>query len=164
VGISQDAAVSQLSGKASLGKAADLLAHRDRSSKNEDPSSGGAATYRNTWSEFRVVAHLIAAADGLAQAVNEELKSENEELFAVDLYDVVFTAPDALLRVGLALEEFGTKWVPHAQIEPLLGRDLWRIPQLAGLAKWRFPYRSLDVEDRAFLIETRRARPKPKKR
>ncbi len=160
VAIAHDEEVSVLPGHASLGKAADLLAHRDRQTGSKATRSGGTRTYLNAWAGFREAAHIIAAAHALAYCANDVLRLSDEAVFQLDMHDVVFTAPDAVLMVACAFENFGRCIVPHAQTEPLLGDQTWSVAAMPGLTTRVLPIPELTEEDKKFLIETRKARPK----
>jgi len=162
IDIDKDKVTNAAQGGASLGKAADLVAFRVKQSaksKNEYQPRMGRISLLGTWQDYRDVAHFIAAADILVREGNRHLREVGEEQHHIDLYDAVFTAPDAVLRVALAYQKFGLTYFPHSRNDPLLPSSLWRIPERMGIKPAQLPFITLSDEDRDFLASKRRAQP-----
>jgi hypothetical protein len=83
----------------------------------------GHSQLRKAWSDFRDVAHLIAASaylahEGLAKAAHEAA-----------ILKAIWIAPDAVLALAAGFQEFGLQPKAVRKESSILGRDtLWRIP------------------------------------
>jgi hypothetical protein len=109
------------------------------------------------WSDFRDVSHLIAAAAMIAFTCRE--KAVDARASAV-LTPVLFV-PEVVLGIGLAFQEFGLAFKPHAQrVSILPSNTLWRIPKTSEKSVLPLPIRRLSDGDLKFLTTVRRARRK----
>lgn len=107
------------------------------------------------WTHYRDSAHLIAAAAAL---IFRSRTSANSQ-FAPELPVAMLCAPEIVLALGLAFQEFGLNFTPHGQRETLLrGESLWRIP--GKFTALDLPTRRLSDRDLTYLTTTRRARRK----
>jgi hypothetical protein len=136
-----------LRGGASIAKAIDLC---------ENERVPGHSQLRNAWSEFRDVAHLIAAGAHLAHQGLTECTKVHE----ASILNAVWVAPDAVLALAAGFQEFGLQPKTVKKEAAILRVDkLWRIPTSIMPQKPFIVYRHLTDEQLAFL-RTRRA---PKK-
>ena len=112
----------------------------------------GHSQLRGAWSEFRDVAHFLAAGahlahQGIAQACAVEQQS---------ILNVIWIAPDALIGLAYGLQEFGLQPKPIAKEPPILRPDeLWRIPDNQAPVTPFIVFRRLTEAQRDFL-NTRR--------
>jgi hypothetical protein len=113
----------------------------------------GHSRLRAAWSEFRDVAHLLAASaylahEGLARAAITHEAS---------ILNAVWIAPDAVLALAYGLQEFGLQPKPIQKELPILNPEaLWRLPDSHKLEKPFIVHRRLSEAQLAFL-STRRA-------
>jgi hypothetical protein len=106
------------------------------------------------WSDFRDVSHLIAAAAAVAFACREHTESPA-------LLWPVLLAPEVVLGLGLAFQEFGLTIKPYRQRVSLLpAQTMWRIPKTQDFPSLPLPVRRLSDEDFRYLTTIRRARRK----
>jgi hypothetical protein len=137
-------------GGASISKAYDLL-------------RGYAALPRKSrlskdWSDFRDVAHLIAAAAEIAFACRKA--TDQNKLSAV--LTPVLLVPEVVVAFGIAYQEFGLSFKPHGQRNPILSPEtLWHIPSAQDASILPLPVRRLSDADLDYLTKKRRA---PKRR
>jgi hypothetical protein len=138
---------SPLRGGASIAKAVDLL---ETSSETGVKSQLYAA-----WSEFKDVAHLIAASCHLTKPPQTDSLEVPLGAFARS----VQRAPEAVLSMALAFQEFGLHYIPHGQGGPLLpSQTVWRVPSALRAAESCLPVRPLTEEQLSFLVNDRRSR------
>src|SRR5262245_32321383 len=131
-------------GGASISKAYDLLKGHSALPRKSQLSKD--------WSEFRDVAHLIAAAAVIAFA-------SRDQQAASAVLTPVLLVPDVVLAFGIAYQEFGLSLRPHGQRDPVLPPEtLWRIPDAQDAPMLPLPVRRLSDEDLKYLTTRRRAR------
>jgi hypothetical protein len=113
----------------------------------------GHSQLRKAWSDFRDVAHLIAASAHLAHAgiANETTAHEASILKAV------WIAPDAVLALVAGFQEFGLQPKGVRKESPILRQDkLWRVPPEL-LPNKPFVVSRLLTEGQLEYLRTRRA-------
>ena len=116
----------------------------------------GRSQLRNAWSEFRDVAHLIAAGAHLAYQGLTECTKVHE----ASILNAVWVAPDAVLALASGFQEFGLQPKTVKKEAAILRVDkVWRVPTSLMPQKPFVVNRYLTDEQLAFL-RTRRA---PKK-
>lgn len=104
------------------------------------------------WSEFRDVAHFLAASaylahEGIARACAVEQES---------ILKAIWIAPDAVLALANGLQEFGLQPKPIAKEPSILRPDmLWRVPENQAPAKPFIVFRRLTEAQRDFLNSRR---------
>jgi len=112
----------------------------------------GHSQLRAAWSEFRDVAHLLAASaylahDGLAQA-NAAHKAS--------ILKAIWIAPDTVLTLAYGLQEFGLKPRPIQRESPILNPEgLWRLSDSYKPEKPFIVHRRLSDAQLAFLSARR---------
>jgi hypothetical protein len=112
----------------------------------------GHSQLRSAWSEFRDVAHLLAAGahlayQGIAQACSVEQKT---------ILNAIWTAPDAVIALACGLQKFGLQPKPIAKEPSILRHDeLWRIPDNNAPANPFIVFRRLTETQRDFLNSRR---------
>jgi hypothetical protein len=80
---------------------------------------------RKAWSDFRDVAHLIAASAHLAHKGIANAIAARE----ASILKAVWIAPDAVLALAAGLQEFGLRPKAVRKESPILRHDkLWRVP------------------------------------
>ena len=80
---------------------------------------------RKAWSDFRDVAHLIAASAHLAHEGIANATAARE----ASILKAVWIAPDAVLALAAGLQEFGLQPKAVRKESPILRHDkLWRVP------------------------------------
>jgi hypothetical protein len=132
-------------GGASISKAVDLL-----EAEHALPSH---APLRSAWSEFRDVAHLIAAGAFLAKE-----GQPTGAPYAGSIFTATWLAPDAVLALASGYQEFSLQFKAHGLKMPVLPIDsLWRIPNKADLLAPFLLRRRLSDAQITLLME-RRAR------
>jgi|GraSoi2013_100cm_1033763.scaffolds.fasta_scaffold70625_2 hypothetical protein len=126
-------------GRASLSKAMDLL--------ECEPHQRGRSQLAFAWSEFRDVAHLLAARAYLRRYANEHSQS---------------LASDSLLVLAAAYQDFGLTFRSQGQNESILSpKTLWRVPTWLNIRPIAAPpARPLREDQIRFLTSERRARKK----
>jgi len=101
-----------LPGGPSISKAIELCAD-DRDGRSE-------AQIRRLWSQYRDVAHLLAAGALLAREVPESDGS---------IFSATWYAPDSVLGISAGFETFGLNFRPQGQRESALPpQSVWRLP------------------------------------
>jgi hypothetical protein len=131
-------------GGASVGKAIELIAVNSRVKGRSAASSWA------FWSEFKDVAHLVAAAVLISYDAKTRCKREEWTLLTAQLqpYRVVMLAPDAVLAVGKWFQEYGLGLDVHGRDEPLFDpQTLWRIPDWINVERLPPPTRRLTKSD-----------------
>jgi hypothetical protein len=112
------------------------------------------------WSDFRDVAHLVAAAAAIAAAGKE--RTEQEEAAAV-LSPLLFV-PEVVLALGRSYQQFGLSLRPHVGIDAILPRNtLWCIPDEEDAPVLPLPVRRLTDTDFDYLSNKRRAASKKRR-
>jgi hypothetical protein len=135
----------ELRRRSSISKAIDLC-------ENEGGLPGH-SQLRRAWSDFRDVAHLIAAGAYLAHSGLADAANASE----ASILKAIWIAPDAVLALAAGFQDFGLQTKSVRKETPILRPDnLWRIP--AGLVpeKGFIVFRRLTEAQLAFL-GTRRA-------
>jgi hypothetical protein len=128
----------------SISKAIDLCEY--------EQSLPGHSQLRGAWSEFRDVAHLLAAGAYLAHQVNERAAPVGQQ----SILKVIWIAPDALITLAYGLQEFGLQPKLIAKEPSILRPDeLWRIPAHQAPAKPFIVFRRLTEVQRNFLNSRR---------
>jgi hypothetical protein len=85
----------------------------------------GHSQLRGAWSEFRDVAHFLAAGAYLAHEGLAYAGSANES----SILNAIWIAPDAVLVLAYALQQFGLQPKPIRKESPILKPNtLWRVP------------------------------------
>ena len=85
----------------------------------------GHSQLRGAWSEFRDVAHFLAAGAYLAHEGLAYAGSANE----LSILNAIWIAPDAVLVLAYALQQFGLQPKPIRKESPILKPNtLWRVP------------------------------------
>ena len=113
----------------------------------------GHSQLRNAWSDFRDVAHLIAAGAYLAHKGLAHTETAHE----ASLLKAIWIAPDSVLALAAGLQDFGLQPKSVRGVSPILRPDnLWRIPAGLVLEKPFIVFRRLTEAQLAFL-GTRRA-------
>lgn len=113
----------------------------------------GHSQLRGAWSEFRDVAHLLAASAYLAHEGLARATAAHE----ASILKAIWVAPDAVLTFAYGLQEFGLKPQPIQKESPILSPDgLWRLSDSHKSAKPFIVHRRLSDAQLAFL-STRRA-------
>jgi hypothetical protein len=106
------------------------------------------------WSDFRDVAHLVAAAAVIAEAGRQR----TEQVEAAALLTPVLYVPEIVLALGLAYQRFGLSLRPHFRSDPILSsKTLWSIPDEKDAAALPLPVRRLSDADFDYLSNKRRA-------
>jgi hypothetical protein len=124
-----------LSGGASVSKAMTLCA--------DDQTGLSESQMRRQWSQFRDVAHLLAAGAVLAREVPESDGS---------IFSAAWHAPDSLLAIAAGFESFGLAFKPHGQQASILPPDsIWRLPSHCMPEKPWLRYRQLSERQREVL-------------
>jgi hypothetical protein len=109
------------------------------------------------WSDFRDVAHLVAAGAAIVAAGQQRTEqTEPAALLAPVLY-----VPEIILALGLAYQRFGLSYRPRVGSYPILPAEtLWCIPDEKDAAVLPLLVRRLSDADFDYLINKRRAAPK----
>jgi hypothetical protein len=95
----------------------------------------GHSQLRGAWSEFRDVAHLLAAGAYLAREALTRAGSADES----SILNAVWIAPDVVLAFAFGLQEFGLQPKPVRKESPILRPNtLWRVPDDHKLKKRPF--------------------------
>jgi hypothetical protein len=112
----------------------------------------GHSQLRGAWSEFRDVAHLLAAGAHLAHQVNARASAAEKE----SILNAIWIAPDSLIALAYGLQEFGLQPKPIAKESSILRPDeLWRIPANQAPAEPFIVCRRLTEAQRDFLNSRR---------
>jgi hypothetical protein len=112
----------------------------------------GHSQLRGAWSEFRDVAHLVAAAAYLAYESLVHARAVEE----ATLLNSIWLAPDAVLALAQGLQVFGLQPRTIQKEQPILRPDkLWRIPGTHGPKDPFIVFRRLTDEQLAFLTSRR---------
>ena len=102
----------------------------------------GRAQFERFWSQYRDVAHLIAAGAFLA----------SRGASACSVFSAVFLSPDAVIGIADGFEFFGLNSKPHGATDTFLpSRTTWRLPDHCCKEKPFLIKRSLSEEQRHFL-------------
>jgi hypothetical protein len=132
----------EVPGAASISKAMDLTQRHE--------SLPTKTVFINSWSAYRSVAHLIAAAAYLSTEATKDRPGAGSALTAV------LFAPEAVTRLAASYQQFGLTYRSHGQDSPLLGPNvLWQLSAPEKLLP--LPARQLSDGDLAFLTTERRA-------
>jgi hypothetical protein len=106
------------------------------------------------WSDFRDVAHLVAAAAAIAATGQQR----TDQVEAGALLTPVLYVPEVVLALGLAYQRFGLSFRPHVGSAPIISSETsWRIPDEKDLAILPLPVRRLSDADFDYLSNKRRA-------
>jgi hypothetical protein len=142
-------------GGASIRKAIDLKVAHSRSKGRSRPSQW------RIWSEFKDVAHLVAAAMLLLGNAEAEMGTKTEWSPPLSAYGVVILAPEAVLAVGKSWQGYGLGVVAHGRDDPLLDPEtVWRIPDWINVEPLAPPARKL-TRSNLKTLQDRRAMPRP---
>lgn len=113
----------------------------------------GHSQLRGAWSEFRDVAHVLAASAYLAHEGLARATAAHE----ASILKAIWSAPDAVLTLAYGLQEFGLETKPIQKKSPILNPDgLWRLSDSHKPEKPFIVHRQLSDAQLAFL-STRRA-------
>jgi len=113
----------------------------------------GHSQLRGAWSEFRDVAHLLAASAHLAHEGLARAGGAHE----ASILKAIWIAPDAILTLAHGLQEFGLAPKPVQREAPILSPEgLWRLSDSHKPEKPFIVFRPLSDAQLAFL-STRRA-------
>jgi hypothetical protein len=133
-------------GGASISKAYDLL--------KGYPALPRKSQLSKDWSDFRDVAHLIAAAASIASHGRD--RTGKEEASAV--LTAVMLVPEVVLALALAYQRFGLTFRPHGRDVPILPPEtLWRVPDAEDAPILPLLIRRLSDADLEYLSKKRRA-------
>jgi hypothetical protein len=106
------------------------------------------------WSDFRDVAHLIAAAASIESHGRD--RTGKEEASAV--LTAVMLVPEVVLALALAYQRFGLTFRPHGRDVPILPPEtLWRVPDAEDAPILPLLIRRLSDADLEYLSKKRRA-------
>jgi hypothetical protein len=131
-------------GGASISKAYDLL--------KGYPALPRKSQLSKDWSDFRDVAHLIAAAAAIASRGRDRAEGASAVLTAVML------VPEVVLALALAYQRFGLTFRPHGRGVPILPPEtLWRVPDVEDAPVLPLLIRRLSAPDLEYLTNKRRA-------
>jgi hypothetical protein len=112
----------------------------------------GHSQLRGAWSEFRDVAHLLAASAYLAREALTRAGSADE----ASILNAVWIAPNVVLALAYGLQEFGLQPKPIRKESPILRPDtLWRLPDSHKLEKPFVVFRRLSDTQLEFLNSRR---------
>jgi hypothetical protein len=142
-------------GGASIGKAKTVVANTQRH------RGGSEANLATSWSMYKDVAHVVAAAVIVSAEVRERIKVRPfgpSALPALQMQPSVLAImlPELVLSLGLYLQDYGLRQIPYAREEPMLdGETLWRIPGDMNVTPIPPPIRNIDEKGRAALRERR---------
>jgi hypothetical protein len=110
--------------------------------------------YVTSWSAYRHVAHLVAAAAWLSREAHKQHGSQPGSIIAA-----VLLAPEAVIRLAASYQQFGLSLLAHGLRRPVLDpENLWRVPDPPELLP--LPARRLSDRDLSYLMTERRARSK----
>lgn len=113
----------------------------------------GHSQLRGAWSEFRDVAHLLAASAYLAH----EGLARDTAAHEASILNAIWFAPDAVLNLAYGQQEFGLTAKPIQKEAPILNPErLWRLSDSHKSEKPFIVHRRLSDGQLAFL-STRRA-------
>jgi hypothetical protein len=142
-------------GGTSVGKAIELI------TKNSRVKGRSAATVWAIWTEFKDVAHLVAAAVLLlAEAKVRSGKEGWGQPAQLSACRVVMLAPEAVLAVGKSLQQYGLDVEVHGREDPLFDPEtVWRIPDWVNVEPLPPPARKLTTSDIQVLNARRAHRP-----
>jgi hypothetical protein len=133
-------------GGASISKAQDLTQRHD--------SAPTKTVYATSWSAYRHVAHLVAAAAWLSREAHKQNGSQPGSIIAAALL-----APEAVIRLAASYQHLGLSLLTHGSRRPVLDpENLWRVPDPPELLP--LPARRLSDGDLSYLMTERRARSK----
>jgi hypothetical protein len=142
-------------GGASIGKAKTVVANTQRR------RGGSEANLSTSWSMYKDVAHVVAAAVIVSAEVRERIKVKPfgpSALPALQMQPSVLAImlPELVLSLGLYFQDYGLRQIPYAREEPLLDAEtLWRIPADMNVTPIPPPIRKLDEKARAALRDRR---------
>jgi hypothetical protein len=112
----------------------------------------GHSQLRGAWSEFRDVAHLLAAGAYLAREALARAGSADES----SILNAVWIAPDVVLAFAYGLQEFGLQPKSVRKESPILRPNtLWRVPDDHKLKKPFVAFRRLSDTQLEFLNSRR---------
>jgi hypothetical protein len=112
----------------------------------------GHSQLRAAWSEFRDVAHLLAASAYLAHEGLAHPGTSDES----SILNAVWIAPDVVLALAYGLQEFGLQPKPIRKESPILGPNaLWRVADCHKLEKPFVVFRRLSDTQLEFLNSRR---------
>jgi hypothetical protein len=143
-------------GGPSIGKAITLV------DANAKSCGTGAATLWKTWSTYKDVAHLVAAATLTAAEARTRFRNKPFEPFGLWFdqfipFQMAMLMPDLVLAVGLEFERVGLSAVPHGRTQPILdSATVWRIPPDINVAPLLPPTRKIRPQD-LVVLNNRRA-------
>lgn len=142
-------------GGASIGKAITLAAAQIEGWGSSE------ANLWETWTRYKDVAHLVAAAtvvtaDALERAKIKPFGDFGLPWSQLQPFPVTMMLPDLVLSVGLHLQGYGLAHVSHGRAEPMLDPEtLWRIPDDMNVTPMEPPIRKLNREAVQILRERR---------
>ena len=140
-------------GGASIRKVIDLKAAQSRSKGRSTASSW------RVWTEFKDVAHLVAAAVLLLTEAKMRIERERWPT-QLSAYRIVMLAPEAVLAVGKFFEQYGLEVEVHGRDDPLFDPEtIWRIPDWINVEPVPPPQRKLTRSDLQVLHDRRAPRP-----
>lgn len=133
----------QSKGGASISKAIDLC--------EIERTLPGHSQLRRAWSDFRDVAHLLAASAYLAH------EGLNKAAVEASILKSIWIAPDAVLALAGGFQEFGLQPKSIRNASTILPPNtLWRVPPALVPGKPFIPFRRL-TEEQAQYLQARRA-------
>lgn len=114
-----------------------------------------------SWTSYRDVAHLVAAAAMIgfhAQlwAKIESIGKRGPLSDRLQPFQIALLMPEFVIAVALSLQEYGLSHLAEGSDEPMLNREtLWRIPADINVTPVQPPERHLNKEELAVLSERR---------
>jgi len=121
-----------------------------------------AASLWKNWSNYKDVAHLVAAATLICAEARIKSRNRPFDPFGLSVNQIVpfqmaMLMPDLVLAVALEFERLGLSVVPHARTEPTLDPEtLWRIPPDINVVPFPLPIRKIRAQD-LVVLNNRRA-------
>lgn len=118
---------------------------------------GGHSQLRQSWSEFRDVAHLLTAAAVLDPYSLVPAKEARD--YSISILAPILLAPDIVLASAYGLQAFGLNPKSIHKEQPILRSDtLWRIPSSHAPENLFVIFRDLAENQLAFLSSRRVAK------
>ena len=109
------------------------------------------------WSEFRDVAHILAAGAYLAHCA-----VERGEKRAHSILSAILLVPEIVVALAIAFQKFGLTTIPHGRRTPIFDPEtLWQLPETHVPEKLFLPVRVLTPRQ-IDLLQARRASKKYK--
>jgi hypothetical protein len=140
-------------GGASVAKAIAIIAANAKSKGTRQ------AKLWQIWTEFKDVAHLVAAAILISGEAlrRHQIAPYGLRRHQLQPYRMAMLLPDLVLSVAMSLESYGLQRLSHGRREPMLEpQSLWRISPDINLTALEPPIRKVAANDLA-VLKTRRS-------